>query len=303
MVLLATIPLLFTPGQEGQQHRLMPYIWNIGHIGLFFVLVSFILNVTKLPVGLEFVRLFLITNLAVLALGIGIETIQLSQGRAGSWGDIYKNCLGASLAILFHPRTVFSRPAHRIICRTLVLVLLLLALYPLAINIVDWVSAKRDFPVLSDFETTFQIERWEGDEIRVVADGKDNHVLQKTFQTSRYSNLYLKNFPPDWSSFDCLVFRVGNPTNDLLVLNLRIHDSDHHRYNFESYDRYNGIFLIEPGWQSIKIPLTSVQLAPRGREMALERLEPLLFYTRSLKVETDLFFDDFLLQKGSRDCQ
>ena len=168
LLLVFTVPLLFTGDFDLYQHRLSPFIWNIGHILVFFVLIWLTLNLCKPLSKPGFLGLLVIVNAAVLLLGLGVEEIQARLGRLSSIDDVYKNCLGASLAILFHPRLPPITHLPRSILRISAILLLIIALYPLTINTLDWIYARVKFPVLSNFETPFEKERWTGQDLTVL---------------------------------------------------------------------------------------------------------------------------------------
>ena len=153
LLLVIAVPLLFTTEMKLYQHRLMSFVWNIGHILLFFSLVWLGLNLARQPSKPGFWALLLGVNILVFGLSVGIEEIQGAQGRQNSLEDIYKNCLGASLALLLHPKTKVAGDRAISVMRGFAFMLLAFALLPLAINTIDALYARASFPVLADFES------------------------------------------------------------------------------------------------------------------------------------------------------
>jgi VanZ family protein len=301
LLLVFSIPLLLTGDFDLYQHRLSPFIWNAGHIFVFFALIWLALNLYKFPTKPGFLGLFVIVNIAVLLLGLGIEEIQSRLGRQSSIDDVYKNCLGASLAILFHPKIPPIGHSLRSVLRIVALSLLTIALYPLTINTVDWIYARANFPVLSNLESPFEIERWNGENMLVL--NSDSYVLQHEFDDAMYSSVSLLYFPGNWEGYHCFSFRIFNPGSTEVPLRIRINDRQHDETDQNYFDRFNYSLKVLPGRNDFAIDLSTIQDALRGRLMDMTKVEKIMFFTSRLKNGATLSFDDLELIDGQEECQ
>ena len=295
LLLALAIPFLFTAEGGNESYRLVPYIWNIGHILLFFTGVWLALNLLEPPGSVRFLALFVLINLVVLTLGFGIEGVQSLLGRQSSWEDMYKNCLGASLAIVFHPRTPPASTMLKVPLQAILVMFLLIALYPLTINTIDWIQARSSFPILANFESPFEIERWRGDRMGIGKSGGGNHVLQNVFLTTAYSQVTLVHFPPDWKGYDCLEFNTRNPGDDAISLTVKISDTKHNETGREYIDRFNHRINITSGRHTVQIPIDKLRQAPQAREMDISQIAEIALFTTNLSVPATLMFDDFHL--------
>lgn len=300
-ILVGALPFLFTPQDLLPDHRLLPQLLNVSHIPYFFLLTRIGLGTLGPWRGAGFVGLLLIANLVVLLLGIGIESIQLWQGRQGSAGDLTRNAIGASLAVMLHPRA--PRP-HRALRLSLILgltTILLIELYPLCRHTVDWIQARNRFPVLADFETPFQRERWRGGEI-VRLDDSANRVIRFRFDTAKYSTLSLVHLEGDWRGYDCFRFLVFNPQTNRVRLSLRINDLEHDLSGQRYDDRFNRALAVQPGWNAYAFDLVEIANAPKSRKMNLAEIERILFFTSAQLEPATLYFDDLLLDREKERC-
>ena len=95
-------------------------------------------------------------------LGILIEWIQLLIGRTLEFIDLWRNIIGSLLAFVYSKNISVIKPKIIKILRIIVLVLLLLAAWPLFKVVTDEIQSQIDFPVIADFENCFEIEKWYG---------------------------------------------------------------------------------------------------------------------------------------------
>ena len=301
LLLVLSIPLLFTGDSDLHQHRLSPFIWNTGHIFVFFVLIWLTLNLWQPRSKPDFLDLFIIVNITVFLLGLGVEEIQSRIGRESSIEDIYKNCLGASLALLFHPGIPSITHSLRSTLRAFSILLLITALYPLTINTLDWIYARANFPVLSNFETPFEFERWMGQNMLVLK--SDSYILQHEFDDAKYSSISLVHFPGNWEGYHCFSFRIFNPGSNEVPLRIRINDRQHDETEQSYFDRFNYSLDVLSGWNNFTIDLSDIRNAPRKRSMEMDKVEKIMFFTSRLKNGAILNFDDLELIDEQAECQ
>jgi len=256
----------------------------------------------ELPESVRFFTLFLAINLIVLVMGLGIEGIQLLLGRQSSWGDVYKNCLGASLAIVFNSRAPSASNLQKAPLKTVLVLLLLNALYPLAINSIDWIMARSSFPVLANFESPFERERWVGKDLRIIKLDTGNFVLEHQFDTAEYSSISLVHFPGNWLGYKCLRYRIYNPQSQKLRLIVRINDRMHVETGFAFNDRFNLDIEVAQGWNDYFLALNDIRNAPQTRSMEMTAVEEINFFTNNMASSAKLYFDTIELTNGFPNC-
>ena len=147
-----------------------------------------------------------------------------------------------------------------------------------------WV-AENQFPVLSDFETPFEIDRWAGD-AEFVADrsmafhGKSSLKVQ--LNTSTYSGVGLKYFLRDWQGYRVIEFSIYNPSSEPLKMICRVHDRQHTRGPELYEDRFNRSYLLTKGWNPIAIDLEEIARAPKNRRMNMSQIQGISIFAVQL---------------------
>lgn len=300
LVAMLFLLLLFVGGPGSDASRLIKHLWDLGHVFSFALWTWLYL---QWRAQAEFWRQFLLLLVLTLLIGGVTELIQAqwlaSTGREGSWLDLQKDLLGCVLVLLFlDPTRRKLKRGLRHALQLLVLLLTFWTLVPLAYIVADEVVSWRQFPLLSGFETSLEIERWEGNSYRQVVNEpvyRGIAALQVQLNTDQYSGVTLSHFPADWSEYQLLYLAVYNPDQEPLRLNLRIHDRLHQKFNNAYSDRFNIQILLEQGWTQIDIPLSEVAMAPKERRMDLSRIAGLQLFTVKLERPRTLFIDDVRL--------
>jgi len=302
LFIVLCIPLLFFGSQPLIQFRLLPYLWDYGHIALFAAIFWLIFSKWDIFAEKSIYWTLPTTILPIVIVSVPIELIQSINGREFSFLDIIRNCLGATIAIAFHPNSFSdNRTFSRSRLKYSVVGVLIIFSYPLMINTADKINAYRSFPVLSDFESPFELTRWSGNQLIVEELGaSNNHVLGNTFMTDEYSNLRFKSFPGDWTGFSNFSFRIFKEGTANHKLNLRIHDQRHRDSNWDYNDRFNQIINLASGWNNITIDLYLVREHPMNREIDMSKIEEIIIFSHYLPVNTRIYFDDFRLENSEQ---
>lgn len=290
-ILVAGVSLLFFIGGPGYDSpRSFQCFWNLGHIFYFSLLpVLFTRHLSG-----SFPKQCLRVLGMILPAGILIELVQAGFQRTPDAGDLARNMIGGMvfLFFLFPARKTLSKIVLRFF-QSATLVLIAVHVYPLAAALTDEYIAHRQFPVLSDFETPFEIKRWVGKAITV---DKAIHLhgkasLRMTLNTDRYSGISLKYFPGNWEGFRFFTFGVYNPSAESVTLTCRIHDAVH-THGVQRYrDRFNRSLLVKKGWNTFRIPLDEVRSAPSGRQMDMHRICGLGLFASRLPHPITLYID------------
>jgi len=228
-----------------------------------------------------------------------IELLQGYLNRSPDMMDLARDLAGGLVSMAFFTTAIktISKNSRRIF-QLLAFVLLIILLYPLAIALTDELIAAKQFPLLSGFETPFEINRWHGNSAISVADTVSSHgksSLKVKLNTSKYSGVTLRNFPGNWRNFASLNFSIYNPSERPIEIHCRIHDI-HHRSNGQKYsDRFNKKFTIQSGWQTIKIDILDIINAPKGRKMDIENIQGIGLFAVQLAKPEIIYLDNILL--------
>lgn len=298
-VLLATgSVLLFLGGPGYGSPRSFQHGWDIGHIIYFFLLGSVLVRwpvVACRPLPVQWIVILGITVL----LGTAIELLQKDTGRTPDVDDVLRDLVGGLVALVFAaPSARLHPPALRTGLQAVVLLLLLDQLWPVARSLLDEAIAWRQFPLLSGFETPFEVDRWSGDATHLVVSDPSiasGRVLKIMLDTGPYSGVALKYFEGDWSAQRRLEFSLYNPAAEPLEVTCRIHDRLHDSHGEAYPDRFNRSFLLRQGWNHLAIDLAEVAASPAGRRMDMRRIRGVGIFVKSLPGARTIYLDDMRL--------
>lgn len=277
-------PFFFFGGPTHYAPRSLLETWNLGHL-LFFMLFVCLLD-EKRDEGFSWCWV-LIVFVASLGLGILIEFIQSGvNGRQPSTYDIVCDGLGAILGVLWVCWRDSSRKRRGVLLFIAVLISVWV-LSPVATALVDEWQARKDFPLLADFENPNELSRWSGSASYQQSQEQVTHgkfSLKISLTTATYSGVSLHYFPHDWRGLSRLHFSVFNNSVNDLSLTVRAHDKKHEQGPQHYRDRFNRSFTLHQGWNDINIPLADIENSPKGRRMDMANIRSLgLFVIRQLK--------------------
>ena len=293
-LLAAGSVLLFLGGPGYDSSRSFKHFWDIGHIVYFALLADLLARqrvINQMPVAGHWTAILVITLIA----GVSIEFLQYGTARTPDIGDVLRDLTGSLLVLVFGAGGSALKPViWRRSLQFAVLALLLVQLAPLARSLIDEAIAIRQFPLLSDFDTPFEIDRWGGSAgLSVVSMPtiSESKLLRLSLTTARYSGTALDYFDGNWSSAQSLQIRLYNPDTNPLQITCRIHDLKHTDGTQEYEDRFNRSFLLAPGWTRLEIDLKDVEQSPAGRRMDMSRISGLGIFVISLPENRLLYLD------------
>lgn len=301
-LLLIGIPFFFFGGPGYHSSRSFQSAWDLGHI-LFFALLSCLLNLNLarryryLSTWFRFGLIFSV----VFVFGLTVELLQMGNGnRSPDVLDMLRNQLGCLFAYAFLLKQESRRVPWWRLFRVTVLLLLVLAVWPLVRALVDERLAVRQLPLLSGFETPFEQYRWVNDrQLRVekVLVRHGARAMRVRLSTAKYSGVSLFYFPHDWRGYQWLRFSVYNPQAAPLELNCRIHDVLHKEHGNGFRDRFNQQFDLQPGWNDLAVSLEKVEQSPRGRRMDMEHVEGFGLFVMQQQAPLEIVLDHVTLSK------
>jgi VanZ family protein len=298
LLLLVGAPLFFLGGPGYHGSRSFAALWNLGHVLFFFLtswLICKVLRNRFLVRSVPAVQVYVF--LLVLVFGIAVEGLQMCfDGRSPDVHDILRNQLGCLIALAFFDSG--KRKLRRGLLTSFqvtVVILVGAVMYPLSRAVTDELIALSQFPLLSDFETVFEEDRWKGDKLLNVVEGlarNGRHSLKVQLTTDTYSGVSLFYFPGNWEGFENLYISVFLPEEGQLELVSRVHDSEH---NNEYTDRFNRSFVLETGWNDLVISLVDIQNGPVDRLLNMNKIENLGFFVMGQEKERIIYIDHIYL--------
>ena len=298
-VLLATgSALLFLGSPDYYLSRSFRYFWDIGHIA-YFALLAGLLSRWRFVACRSLAGQWAIILAITLIVGISIELMQYGTARVPDSGDVFRDLTGSLLVLVFSPLGSALQSARwRFSLQAVVLLLLLAQLWPLTRSLVDEAIARQQFPLLSDLETPFEIDRWKGNarlSVKSVPSISPGKLLKLSLTTDLYSGATLSYFDGDWTSLRTLKISLYNPGETPLQITCRIHDLRHVDGHEEYEDRFNDNFHLTQGWNSIEIDLDEVEASPANRSMDMSRIHGLGLFVVSLPAPRILYLDNVQL--------
>lgn len=294
LILAAALPLFFVPlGHDpvGPFAQLNIFV----HLA-FFALLAWALVRMPVLAGLSPYRQITLVFVAVLILGGSIELLQGHIGRTASWKDLGVNLTGGLFGLLFLAPGRVRMPWMLLRGgQGVVLALCLFLLYKPVVTLWDMNQAARQFPVLSDFETRFQAERWTSGEIDRTLSRTGRSSLRVELNTDTYSGTTLWRSFGNWENHEALNFSIYNPDPEPLVMTISIRDREHSRRGSEYRDRFNRKLTLDKGWNDIVIPVSDIENAPAERTMDLSRLTYVVIFAMNLPEPRTIYLDNVRL--------
>jgi len=292
-VLVVVAVLLILSFRLADEPRLLQELENSGHALLFGIVSLFVLRDWR-PGW----KSYLAAGLLTVAFGICIELMQGVEGGDAEVLDVVRDGLGA-IAFLGCAWTLRHRETGKwnLLIRLVAFLIVFAVFVPPVLTIAALAHRWHEFPTVANFGSSFEsrfCSTWNARfEIASPPGQPQVHAARVTFQPSRYSGFAVNGPWPDWTHHRELSFTVYSQLSEAVSLNLRIHDARHDK-RFQ--DRFNKELSIEPGLSEVRIPLTTVETAPKRRQMELNRILAVgLFVMRPAK-SFHLYFSEFRLE-------
>lgn len=231
---------------------------------------------------------------AGLLVGAAIECGQSFIERSVSLRDLLRDLEGVALALVFLSPGRKGLPAVKRFGLQVVLAgLVIFECCPLAMAVTDEIIAKRQFPLLADFETPVEVSRTDSQQVSrtdlVARHGRYAAKIKLT--TEQYSGAGLKYFPGDWSSYQHLNFSLYNEGTSSLRLICRINDRRHVEAEQHYEDRFNRPIDLVKGWNDIQIALDEVADAPQDRRMDMQQIQGFYVFAVQLPQPREVYLD------------
>ncbi len=292
--------LLFAGAPRRLWGRSALHLWDLGHVALFFCAGALVVRSRPL-IRWNFSSQAGTVLASAAALGVLTELVQSRFQRTPDVGDFGRDMLGAALALAFVSPAAGRLPrAARRVLRLGVFAWLAVQMVPATAALLDEHLAKHQFPVLADFETPLEADRWTGNAgFSVTGDHprKGRRALRVRLGTEQYSGVQLVHFPGDWRGYRELAFSAFNPAPEPLVLVCKVFDETHRQRGSPLSDRFNRQITLEPGWNDVEIPLDEIRAAPADRVLDLARVANLSWFSIRLPEPRTFYLDAVELRR------
>lgn len=292
--LLAVLPFFFISwGQEPTNP--LRQLDNLAHLG-YFALLAWALTLLPQVARRKLSLQFGLPLAAVFVLGGTIELIQPHFGRIASWSDLGLDLVGGLLGLLFF--AAGRRRLHRGLLaggRLAGLALVGLALAGPAVTLWDMGQAARSFPVLGDFESHFEAERWTRGTIDHSVARHGHASLKVVLTTARYSGTTLFRCLGNWQGYSALALSIDNPGPGPLRLTISVRDWENLHRGGRHDDRFNRTFFLTTGWNDLRIPMREIKNAPAHRSLDLANLREVVIFATRLPASRVIHLDDLRL--------
>lgn len=265
LAFLAATFFLLSVDTIDTQTRSVKELWNLGHIAYFFLLLYLLGHLPALR-NVSAAKLSLGLVIFSLILGGLIELSQYATDRTPDILDLVRNLTGAFLALVFLDRyNRWMKHDLLIPLKIIVAVLLLGLTVPLAKAVADEIIAYRQFPILVNNDTPFELDRWSGNAALKIVQMESTNLLKLQLTPGKqYPGTSLVYFPDDWSDYELLVVSLLNPSAEPLEITVRVHDRVHETaYLYR--DRFSRGIQVVPGWNDLEIELSEIEKAPENR--------------------------------------
>lgn len=271
---------LFVGKIDHLDNRVIKEAWQTGHFFLFaclfYVLTQFTWSKKQ-----KTTHLFIYVILGSWFLGLITEFAQYFVGRSFELSDLYRDIIGAIAGFVISQLSSQSSRQKNALLLLLFVFLTALGLKQLLIVAYDNVQMHKKVPVLSDFETPFELTRWfeMGTQNEISSDyfRNGNSALKVSFHPGKYPHAVLREMLHDWRGFSRLNMSIYNPNNETAQMLLIIHDNESRR-NLEKYQmRFDRRLHLAPGWNDIVIQTREIKHAPQNRQLEMNRIHSISF--------------------------
>jgi hypothetical protein len=295
LLILGIMVLLVIPlPSEGRE---MTAALDLSHAPIFAFMSWVAWNAIRTLRPLRPVSTILMTWAVVLVLGVAAEFLQGLTGRSPSWHDLLANALGSAafLICVSAPTTAPKRVRFGLFATGAIL-FVAPSVQPFLL-LADSVRQLWQRPRLASFEDALELSRWEFQDCRASRTGDHathgSWSLRLVMNQGVYPGATLAWPFHDWSMYHDLeldIYLESGPPLDLIV---KIEDQEHDgRYE----DRFQRLERLAPGPNHVRIPLSEVERAPRGRKLDLSRIRRLQLFTINQPRSVTLFLDNLGLR-------
>jgi hypothetical protein len=257
---------------------------NSVHVPFFGAIALSLFVFTGTMQNLDLGRRILISIGAAFLLGALSELAQIPGPRDASVEDLLSDWLGAAGTVLFaaaFSRSTTSNVGLRRFAAIFGLSLLLIALWPLIRISAAYLERNYRVPSIATFDSRFgrRFILAQHTSLQIIETAPSGRkIANVNLLKGAWPGLVFHDIWPDWREYSTLVIEFGMPEATPLDLNVRVHDRVHRQSNQAHSDRFNMEYELQPGLQTLRIPLARIQKAPAGRKMDLSQIEGIVIF-------------------------
>jgi hypothetical protein len=285
---------------------------NAMHFPFFGVLSLALLALSSLFLGSVIryrLQHYLAAFVMVVVIGGLHEYSQITGPRDADIGDLARDAAGAvtflGIYMTYDKKMNVIRGKWRdkirLIFRAGAVIIILSILTPSALWAAAYVYRDQNFPTICDFESIwdYRFLKTRDAILKKVStpyigeSSEDNMVGGLQFSVAEYPGLTIEEPYPDWSGYNSFNFKIYSEMDFAVKIGVRIEDSFH---NNDYSDRYNEVFIVEPGMNDISISLDKIKNGPSTRNMDLNKIRAIQLFARKPDKEFVLYFDNFRLE-------
>jgi len=280
-LMVAVLPFFFLDIGPGPKNAFVQ-LYGFAHFFFFALFAWWLSGIGDLSCR-SYSRQIVFILLAILLAGGSIELIQPFFGRDAQWRDLGIDLLGGLFSIVFWvPSRHQMRRSFLVGLQIIVMAAAVILFYAPVSTLWDMAQAARQFPVLGDFETRLEVNRWSRGVIVRDISRHGTHSLRVDLGIDRrkkYRGTTLRRSFGDWRGYKTFAFSLFNPDDPPLTITVSIRDHENNRRGGEYHDRFNHRFAMQPGWNDVAIPISDIQNSPEERKLELDDLSEVVIFT------------------------
>lgn len=294
-----------------RNNRFWDCAFDTGHILIFGFVGLVLLIFTKAMLGAKWTAWQYIVVVGIASvMGLLLEIWQTTVGRDSEWVDLFSDVVGivafAAVYAMFDDR--WTEPRRGIVRRKnlaiVAAVVLLAGLVPMMF-VVDMYRARNAiYPRLVDFSYGWEHHFYyvNGSVFNAVAPPQDwpedavrpDKVARVTSQPGNWPGFVMLDVAQDWSGYRRFELDVHLDESTEMPFVVRVHDIEH---NHQAEDRFRHELMLQPGFQTISIPIEEIAMAPVDRTMDIRRIAGFILYSPNLGREITYHIGDVRLTK------
>jgi hypothetical protein len=268
LILILSYPV---PPRQG---RFIVDLLDAGHAPLFGVAALVLLRLAPRE-RKGTLREYLVVLFLATILGILTELVQRVEGGDAEVKDVVDDILGAASFLMIH-WTVRHRSSASFcwLLRLTSMAVLVAVVWPPMLSGMATFHRDRAFPVILDFNSVWD-SRWcrpDGAVFEIApappraGQSVGNRMGRITFEPFKLSIFLIDETHPNWTGYREFVFTVYSELSTVVQLELNLYDR---QYRKRDSDSYHTLLTINPGMNTIRIPLADVERGPATRRMEM----------------------------------
>jgi len=242
---------------------------------------------------------------ATLLLGVMSEAAQIPIARDASLEDLVRNMAGGIAGLMCC--IAFSSEQHyclgsRVSLLLLAILVILTAAAPFANVTLAYVERYQQLLVLirSNQNNAMKFVRGpDAETASIVAGASGDQCILVNARKDRGPGLAFRSLWPDWSAHSFITISLENMSSTALEIVVRVHDTKHRAGNQPHGDRYNRIFMLDEGLNTLKIALEDIVSAPSNRTLDIRSIDGMGIFSNDKRRDASFCIYEIRLNESS----